>query len=174
MKHALLSVIVALWCLKVSCRVSPVRSAVNGLWFCCGIILGLFLAQGWPALAFIEPENCSSTLTSFSNNWQQHRTVKTLSYTSIYTHRLELFSPPLPPATSCRRKGSFPVTFRLWLKHLFPTSCYCLPTQEVHHKCQENLRSGSLCVRWRRGGSVKLSWQERNNSVLSKTWVKKK
>lgn len=77
-EDALTTVIVALWCFKVSCRAgaaSPVRSAVNGLWFCCGIIMGLFLARAgllWPlfrlntAAAFWH---CLTVMTTTLNTW---------------------------------------------------------------------------------------------------------
>lgn len=141
----------------------------------CGFVVVLFWGYFWPRAGL---HSLSLRLKTAAALWLRLVILTTAengenALIHDHLHRLKLFSPPLPPATSCRRKGSFPVTFRLWLKHLFPTSCYCLPTQEVHHKCQENLRSGSLCVRWWRGESVKLSWQERSNSVLSKTWVKK-
>lgn len=44
-------------------------------------------------------------------------------HTSIYT-LVWLLSLPLPPATSCRREGPFPVNFHLQHEHLFPTSCF--------------------------------------------------
>lgn len=78
---------------------------------------------------------------------------------SVFLHPLA--TPSL--LSSLQEKGNhfLWLFFRLWHQHLFPTSCYCLPAQEVHHKSQEKLQPGSSCVRWWRGGSVKHSWQER-------------
>lgn len=161
MKHALLSVIVALRCLKVRCWVSPVRSAVNGLWICCAFIPALFLA---PGLAFTETQTSNSTLTlcsfidkSMHRRWKHSNTQLQRLY-SVFLHPLA--TPSL--LSSLQEKGNhFLWLFRLWHQHLFPTSCYCLPAQEVHHKSQEKPQPGSSCVRWWRGGSVKHSWQER-------------
>lgn len=85
-KRALNTVIVALWFVEVSCRkktVSPMRSAVNGLWFCCGIILGLFLARAGQHLLFIPSEKCSRTLTLFSC------TVQSAERYSKHTHTVQ-------------------------------------------------------------------------------------
>lgn len=136
MKHALLSVIVALWCLKVSCRASPVRSAVNGLWFCCGIILGLFLAQGWPSLAFIETENCSSTLTSFSyidNSTERWKRSHTRPFTHIDSSSFPHHSLQLLPAGE---RDHF-----LWPFISGLNTCFLLPViASLHRKFTINVR----------------------------------
>lgn len=167
-KRALYTICVALWFVEVSCRAeaaSPVRSAVNGLWFCCGIILGLFLAGAGPHSLLFR-------LKSAAGLWRRS-VVQSTELRGEHTHTQCTYStgayPPqcfcfflfwslLPLTSSCGREKPFPVTFHLLHEHLFPPSCYCLPTQEVSHKCQEN-ESGSLCVRWWRGGSVRL-WAE--------------
>lgn len=41
---------------------------------------------------------------------------------------------------------SFPVISHLLCKHLFPTSCYCRPAQEVCRECEENMEGPWLTL----------------------------
>lgn len=102
---------------------SPGGSVGNGLRLCFGVAVALYLAQGCPLLR-LKPATalplCQTVLMEL-NSVKRHT-------------RMELFSQLVPPLTSCQRKGLFPLTFCLWQKHLFPTSCYCPATEETERK----------------------------------------
>lgn len=103
----------------------------------CGFVVELFWGYFWSRAGLLSPSLRLRTTTLL---WHSALWTAGLNGEDIW---VQLCPWPLPSASSCRRKGIFPVTFSLWRKHLFPTSCYCLPLQEVHHKCQENPQCGS-------------------------------
>lgn len=61
-----------------------------------------------------------------------------------HTHMPLLASAPVFP--SSHFVWSFPVISHLLCKHLFPTSCYCRPAQEVCRECEENMEGPWLTL----------------------------
>lgn len=146
--------------LSVPCEISC-KWPVDLLCFHSGSIFGTGLARDSPSLRLTPAAalwRCVALLTKACTD-AENTPMHNYSYStrSFYTH----WPLPLSLQFLAGERDRFLWLFRLWHQHLFPTSCYCLPAQEVHHKSQEKLQPGSSCVRWWRGGSVKHSWQER-------------
>lgn len=124
----------------------------------CGFVVVLFSGYFWP-LAFIQAENCSSTLTLFrcndnsSERWKRSRPA---AFTYIHLSRL-VVSTAAPSSHFLRgERARF-----LWPFTSGANTCFLLPVIAcLHRKFSINVRKkrGSLAqsVRWWGGGSVRL------------------